>query len=146
MSTRDPRDLTQQLSKLKRSLDDWRRGAKPPRIIPEEIWQQAVEAADEHGVGAVARHVGLDHAKLKLKLAQERPVAMSADGPSKGLAVSTAPELPASFFELLAPAEASRLPERCIVEVESGRGARMRLEVSSLETPGLVHLVREFVN
>ena len=103
-------------------------------------------AADEHGVGAVARHVGLDHAKLKSKLAQKKSSEMTTAAQVKGLAVSSNRDVTASFFELLSPPEPSRPSERCIVEVESGRGARMRLEISSLETPGLIALVRELVS
>lgn len=132
MAARDERDLTQELHKLKHSLHQWRRKGSP-RCIPPEIWEQAVAAADEHGVGAVVRHVGLDHSKLKSRLAQKR---------AQGLAVASGS--PAAFFELLPSPEIP--PQRCVIEVESGRGARMRLDVASLELPGLVTLVRGFVN
>ena len=104
--------------------------------------------ADEHGVGAVVKHLGLDHAKLKAKLEQKRSAEISVTGSRKRLPVAPSQDLPPTFLELLAPEQpgARNSSTPCVIEVESSRGDRMRLEVPSLETPGLVTLVREFVS
>jgi hypothetical protein len=134
MPARDTRDLTKEMSKLTRSVENWRRRDDRSRRLPAEVWDQAIAAAEKYGVGAVVRHVGLDHAKLKAKLAEKRATQQ---------ALTPVENFQASFFELIPPpAEAAA---RCVVEVESGRGARMRLELSRLEMPGLLDLVRGFV-
>jgi len=138
MPVRDVQYLTLPLKKLKRSLDEWRLRRQTPRRIPDEIWEHAVVAAKEHGVGPVAQHLHLDHAKLKSKVTQEGSMDLST--------TPTQEPVPAAFFELFPPPSPSRCLDRCVLEVESGRGSRMRVEVCGLEFPGLVTLVREFVS
>jgi hypothetical protein len=131
-------DFTQQLDELRQSLDHWRREGRTPRRIPDEIWDQAVAAAAVHGVGPVAKDLHLDHAKLKSLLASKSPQGLVA-------ARTQEPPIPATFFELVAPPQLSSSLGQCVLSVESGRGGRMRVEVSGLDVPGLALLVREFV-
>lgn len=125
------------LKRLRRSLNDWREQGRPSRRIPEAIWEDAVVAAAKHGVGPVASNLGIDHAKLKSRLAQKSAlVALPAQEPT----------VPATFFEFLAPVQPPGSLDRCTLNLKSSRGARMRVEVDGLDLPGLVTLVREFVS
>lgn len=125
------------LKKLRRSLDHWREQGRPSRRIPETIWEDAVVAAAQHGVGPVAKSLGLDHAKLKSKLAQKSTLI--------AFPVSE-PTVPATFFEFLAPVQLPGSLDRCTFSVTSSRGAQLRVEVGGLDLPGLVTLVREFAS
>ncbi len=138
MPTQEMSELTRQLRKIKRSIDDWRRTDATPRRIPEEIWEQAVAAAGKYGVGPVAKNLGLDHAKLKSKVPAENRQVLTV--------VPSQEPVPAAFLEFLSPPAPARCLERCVLEVESSRGARVRVEVCGLELPGLVTLLREFVS
>lgn len=137
MALHEPQTLSIYLKELKLSLDSWRERGETPRVIPDAIWEQAVVAAEKFGVGPVSKSLRLDHAKLKSKLAQKSSTAHS-------VAPLQESGLP-SFFEFLPHAETQKRLERCVFEVESNRGGRVRLEVSGLEFPGLVTLIREFV-
>lgn len=134
-------DFTRHLDELRQSLDDWRREGRTPRRIPDQIWEQAVAMAAVYGVGPVAKDLHLDHAKLKSMLASKCPQGLVAARTQ----VHQEPLIPATFFELVAPAQLSSSLGQCVLSLESGRGGRMRVEVSGLDVPGLALLVREFV-
>ena len=137
--------LGQELQEARRPLDEWRRLATGPKRIPEPIWERATELAIRHGVGVVAAGLHLDHSKLKGKVAAASPIraekkAMMAAGPRQPQPVE------ASFVELFGATTASSAPSMttCVLQVESSRGSRLRMEVGGLETPGLALLLKEF--
>ena len=120
------------LNRLGVRLESWRSEYSAPTPIPADIWKRASELAGLLGVARVAKALRLDYSRLK-KLS-------SGDS-------ATPPEPPSversSFVELR-----SFLPEtagRCVIEIESPRGARMRLQMDSAQSSSLVALVREFV-
>ena len=138
--------LEQELQEARRPLDEWRRVAKGPKRIPEPIWERATELAIRHGVGVVAAGLHLDHSKLKSKVA----AASFGPGDKKAL-VATGPRQPqpveASFVELFGATTATSPPSitTCVLQVESSRGSRIRMEVGGLDAPGLALLLKEFV-
>jgi hypothetical protein len=97
------------------------------RAFPPRIWSEAATVAKRAGVGPVAKALKLDHSKLKR--------LVSNDEGGSG---------PATFFELLPLAGQADIGG-CAVEVESSRGARMRIQIQSLTSSGLATLIREFV-
>ena len=116
------------LNRLGVRLESWRSEYSAPTPIPADIWKRAGELAGELGVGRVAKALRLDYSRLK-KL-------------SSGDCAAPAVEQP-SFVELR-----PFLPEtagRCVIEIESPRGARMRLQMDSAQSSSLIALVREFV-
>ena len=59
-------EVSEGLKALRQRLDRWRRGKKTRRErIPEEFWQEAAEAAQVHGVSAVAVNLRLDYCRLR---------------------------------------------------------------------------------
>ena len=90
-------------------FENWRRERQRGQRIPESLWLMAVELAKQHGVWPTARALHLDHSRLK------RRVGNGEDEEKRGAFVEVIPE----GVMLCA----------CTVEMEDGRGARMRVEV-----------------
>lgn len=120
--------LAKATEELRERFDTWRKTRRSPTPIPPELWDRAVDLANEQGLWKTARALRIDYNALKKRAnarASERPV-------------SPVPQ----FVELLAP-----LPEQiaeCILEVESTRGSRLRIEMKNMAASGLVPIVREF--
>ena len=120
-------DQAQAIDDVKGQLSLWRESNKTPKRIPREIWTQAIELATIHGVGRISQALCLDHASLKKKV---------------GLTQVTKPSAPASFFELIAPSPST--VGRCSLEVESARGAKLRVELACVSATALATMLREF--
>jgi hypothetical protein len=103
---------TQQLERLGKQLQAWRRIRKPRARIPERLWSAAAELSRSYGVHKVARALHLDYYNLKDR----------RDG--MGAGAVTGKEVP-SFIEVM-PAKASELSE-CVIELENAKGAKMRI-------------------
>ena len=111
------------LASVRRALEGWRRARGRARRIPEALWQAAVEAAHEHGVSKTSRALGLDYYALERRLrSRPRPKASPA------------------FVEVPWPA-LGPAPE-CRLELEDGRGARLRVELTGSAAAGLEALAR----
>lgn len=125
------------LASLRRQVAKWRKTHAPRAPFPGELWARAVELAAQHGVREVAQATGLDYGLLK-KRSETRPA-------SDTQALQPAPP---NFVEWLAPlselAPAGDSIGVCTMELESARGARLRLELKDLSTSGLATLLREF--
>lgn len=95
-----------------REFESWRR-TRTTRKIPDELWNLAVESAAEFGVHRSARTLRLDYATLKRRV-QSRADASAVSIPEH-----------ATFVEVVPPG-----PETdCVVEIESERGARLRIQL-----------------
>jgi len=110
MRDRTPNTIPEiEATKLK--FEKWRRRRTGQERIPESLWSEAVELARRHGTWPAARALRLDYNKLK-QLAV-------AGNERRSLNPST------TFVEVI-PSGAG--VSSCIVEMENGRGARMRME------------------
>jgi hypothetical protein len=90
-------------------FENWRRERKRGERIPENRWATAMELAKQHGVWPTARALHLDHSRLKRHVHNgEQEVQGDA------------------FIEVI-PQGAVFCA--CTVEMEDGRGARMRIEL-----------------
>lgn len=94
------------------------------RTIPEPLWQAAAKLAADYGVSAVAGPLALDYYALKERLDR-------LDGQS----VSNAP-----FIEL-PPMPRSHASE-CVIELQDGMGASMRMHLKGGELPDVLALGR----
>jgi hypothetical protein len=119
---------TTSIEEARLELAEWRKQHRPPTPIPAELWAKAVDLAGRIGIGPTARALGLDHGALKRRAGE-----------------SSAPNLtaPAAFVELLAPVSGNIA--ECALEVESNRGARMRVVMKDVVPHGLACIIREFV-
>lgn len=129
-------DLSRALKKLRVPLEEWRRAGRRPRTIPAPIWEQATELAAKHSVGAVARGLGLDHAKLKSLVDQHCPEA--------GMTPVAPASAPPMFLEFLQSQATTNMLAPCLFHVDSQRGSRLTVEVGGLDPSGLATVLREF--
>jgi hypothetical protein len=107
-------------------LDQFR-STQPTRTkLPESLWQAAVGLARQHGVYAVAHPLRLDYVRLKKRLGESpSPRRRSAK---------------ASFVELVTPHPA--MWEGCVIEFESARGGKMRIQWKASTPPDWASLLR----
>lgn len=113
------------LQRVGRELAEWRRTHHAPSRIPETVWARAVRLAAQEGVSVVARALRLNHTQLKRRME-----------------VVPAVESTPTFIELL-PSVAANIGE-CAVEVESHRGARMRIVMKNVSPVCLAGILRDF--
>ena len=115
------------LSDVRSQFERWRRSRTRGTRIPAALWRAAVEAAGEHGVSKTAQELNLDYYGLKERLesAPTTPVV-----PAKGR----------GFLEVPLPSTA---PE-CVLELEDGQGARLRVELKGAAPAELETLARAF--
>lgn len=140
MPSRSNRDqLERELKRLREPLEKWRMNEQTGRRrIPEKIWDRAAELAAQYGIAAVSGPLRLGHATLKGRV-QARRQAGEAMVPVSG-DLRVAP----TFVELFGTAPNQPTLAPCILQIESHRGSRVRVEVGGLDAAGLAILLREF--
>jgi hypothetical protein len=111
------------LAAMRREFERWRSDPARPRRIPEALWRAAAEIARAHGVSKTARTLGLDYYALEQRLR-----ASPGREPSR------------AFVELPWPVIASAPDYR--LELEDGRGARLRVEVRGVVRADVAALAR----
>jgi hypothetical protein len=116
---------------LQRQLEEFR-NCQPARTkLPESLWQVAVELARQYGIYPVAHPLRLDYMGLKKRLGEVRL-------PHRRKAA------PPAFVEVVAAQPAAL--EACVIELESARGAKMRIHWKASTPPdwtNLLHAWRE---
>ena len=118
------------LERARRRFDRWRQTHKGRRRIPEPLWNVAVKVASACGVSKTAATLRIDYTGLK------RRVATATTSGNSITAVKT------TFLELAATVPS--VPRRCVVQMEDSDGAKMRMELSGVETRDLLALSRTF--
>ena len=100
-----------EIEATKLKFERWRQRRTGQERIPETLWSEAVEMARRYGTWPTAKALRLDYNKLKqgAVAGKERRALNSS----------------ATFVEVIPPAAGV---SSCIVEMENGRGARMRIE------------------
>ena len=111
--------------------------------LPEELWAAAAKLARRDGIEATALALDVDRPSLQKWTDRFDPrVQLQARKPGRqrrtGRTVSAAP----AFVELLAHTTGATLHSG--EEVESQRGAKMRLELKAVSTSTLAELIRVF--
>jgi hypothetical protein len=118
---------SRQVAIARKKFGSWRQSRKGSSRIPEELWESAVLAAKEVGINQATRALGLEYYALK-----KRVVALTGRG-----------SLEASSFVELGSGAPPFFAE-WTVEMDNGRGARLRVAVRSPAGPDVVGLSRTF--
>ncbi len=111
--------------------------------LPGELWAAAAKLARRDGIEATALALDVDQPSLQKWTdrfepgAQPRPRRQVRQRRA-GRTVSAAP----AFVELLA--QTTGAAPSCLVEVESQRGAKLRLELKAIQPSALAELIRAF--
>ena len=109
MSQRPAIEVPAAIQEAQAQFENWRGQRQRGERIPESLWTAAVELAKQHGVWPTARALHLDHSRLKRRVGNGE--AEVKGGPF----IEVIPQGP-TFYA-------------CTVEMEDGRGARMRIEL-----------------
>jgi len=119
------------IAQLQRQLEQFRSSRSARTRLPESLWQAAEELARQYGVYPVARALRLDYTRLKNRVG--------------GLTKLRRKSRKASFVELVTPPPAPT-PDGCVIEFESSRGGKMRIQwnaPAALDWTGLLRAWRE---
>jgi hypothetical protein len=126
--------IPEPIAQLQRQLDEFRSTHATRTKLPEPLWQAAVELAQQHGVHAVAQPLRLDYMGLKRRLDEfHSPQRKTAQPPAKG---HTKP----AFMELVARHPATL--DEFVIEFESSRGGKMRIQWKAAAAPDWPSLLR----
>jgi len=111
--------------------------------LPEELWAAAAKLARRDGIEATALALDVDRPSLQKWTDRFEPGAQARPRRQvrqrrAGRTVSAAP----AFVELLA--QTTGAAASCLVEVESQRGAKLRLELKAIQPSALAELIRAF--
>ena len=118
--------MEHEIEKLKHQLDEWRATHKAPTPFPVKFWTKAVSIAEQHGACATAKALLIDYSTLRRKIKEANPT------------------IKADFVELFQPMQTQCSVLDCVIEIQSSRGSRLRLEANSLPVSELVAIVRDF--
>ena len=124
--TRKNKQVPEPIAEAQRQLEQFRSTHPPRTKLPESIWQLAVELARQYGVYPVAHPLRLDYMGLQRRLGRR-------SGRRQG-------ETSAAFVELVAPPVAKL--DECVIEFESSRGAKMRIQWRAAGPPDWANLLR----
>lgn len=128
MNRKSTPPIPEAIVQMQQQLDQFR-STRPRRTkLPESLWQAAVELARQHGVYAVAHPLRLDYMGLKKRLGGVTLLRRKATKPA--------------FVELTAP-QATPLQE-CMIEFESLRGGKMRIQCKASGPSDCVSLLRSW--
>ncbi len=126
--SKQKRPVPSRLARGVQRFESWRK-TRTGRRIPAELWELAANLGIEYGVNQAARALRLDYYDLKQRVE------------TAGGAESSESECP-GFVELVS-SDAVAVRE-CVVELEDGRGLKMRMQVSGAtveELPALGQLL-----
>ena len=126
------------VEELRKRFEEFRNQHQRRTRLPEQLWRAAAEIADRRGMNLVCRRLRLDANSLK------KWMGRGVRGPGRKYTRRKRPAVapPAAFVELLTPA--SGVAASCIIEVESQRGGKLRLELKGIATSEIAQLIHSF--
>ena len=128
MGTSKHGGLPQELARARSRFEAWRSRRQRGERIPRPLWTLAVQLARRYGVSSTATALRLDYDGLK-----ERAEPTSSELLSNGPA----------FVELPSPLMVGK---RCLLKLDNGAGATLRVQLVGYETADVETLVRSFWN
>jgi len=124
--TRKSRPIPEALVPLQQQFQQVRATHPPRARLPDEFWTSATELAKQHGLYTVAHALRLDYVGLKKRVAGSVRRRRKPGRPR--------------FVELILPGP-PKLDE-CVIEFESARGAKMRIQWRAGSPPDWTGLLR----
>jgi hypothetical protein len=115
------------VEQVRQRFADWRSTHAVRSRLPEELWAAAADLVQSDGIDATARALDVD--KPSLRKWAERLQPQRQPRPRRSPLKRRLNAMPA-FVELLA--SGSGAATSCLVEVESPRGGKLRLELKAI--------------
>ena len=129
------------VEQVRRRWAEWRQTHAVRARLPEELWAAAVQLVQRDGIDSTARALDVDKPSLRKWAGRLNPNP-SQPTRRKSPHKQRANAFPA-FVELLA--SGSGTATSCLVEVESLKGNKLRLELKGIGASELAELIRAFV-
>ena len=126
MRRRKRREVPARLSRLEQRFAAWRKTRRPGERIPQSLWKAAAKLAKDCGLNRTARVLKLDYNSLRKQVDRFREQTTVSE----------------PFVELPSIALASE----CVIELEDGTGASMRMHLKGTDLPDVLALSRSFWN
>lgn len=123
---RNSRPIPEALVPLQQQFQQFRATHPPRTRLPEEFWASAAGLAKQHGLYTVAHALRLDYVGLKKRMAGSVRRRRKAARPG--------------FVELIAPGPPTL--DECVIQFESARGAKMRIQWRAAAPPDWTGLLR----
>jgi hypothetical protein len=131
MDTRKASELPARLEGVRQRFEHWRRTCKAHSRIPDSLWASAVLMAGAYGVSRTANVLRVNYHALKKRLGEKTAAVRSYAAADETRFVELTPFTPAASCE-------------CLVELEDGAGAKMRVRLQGVGMADLAALVRSF--
>jgi hypothetical protein len=128
------------VEELRKRFEEFRSQHQTRTRLPEELWRAAADIAGRRGMNLVCRCLRLDANSLKKWMGK----GVSGSRPKQARRKRLAMTPTASFMELLTPA--TGVAANCIIEVESQRGGKLRLELKGVATSDIAQLIHGFAS
>jgi len=119
----------QSLEEVREQFENWRRERKKGGRIPQRLWQAAAGLSDRHSVGKIAMALGLDHGRLKQRIA----APSSLDGESRHPA--------GTGIEFVSIGALPRA-QADVVELEDGTGRRLKVHLVGAGSTRLIEVAK----
>lgn len=111
--------------------------------LPEALWAAAAKLARRDGIQATARALDVDRPSLRKWTDRLEPNHSATVGkPQTQRRSKKTTEPPPAFLELLA--QTTGAATSCLMEVESPRGGKLRLDLKTIRPSELAELIRLF--
>ena len=132
------------IEQVRRRFAEFRAAHAVRSRLPEELWAAAAKLARRDGIQATARAFDVDRPSLRKWTDRLEPNRSATVGkpPTRRLAKKNTEPPPAAFLELLA--QPTGAATSCLIEVESPRGGKLRLDLKTIQTSELAELIRLF--
>jgi hypothetical protein len=130
------------VEQLGRRFEEFRSSHAIRSRLPEELWAAAAKLARRDGIEATARALDVDRPSLQKWTNRLDPRAEAKPSKPRRQRQPRRESAAPSFVELLAGNTGATAS--CLVEVESPRGAKLRLELKAIPTSELAELIRAF--
>jgi transposase-like protein len=122
------------LEQLRQRFTEWRKTHTLRSKFPEELKLAAAQLVQHNGIETVVQALKVDKPSLEkwtARLQQQRSPIRKAN-------------VEPTFVELFASAPPHKAAGSCLIEVESRRGSKLKLELNGVQTSELTELIRAF--
>jgi hypothetical protein len=130
------------VEQLGRRFEEFRNTHAVRSRLPEELWAAAAKLARRDGIEATAQALDVDRPSLQKWTNRFEPRTEAKPHKPRRQRQARREPAAAAFVELLAGT--TGVGASCLVEVESARGAKLRLELKAIPTSDLAELIRAF--
>ena len=131
--SREKRPRTSQdVARLSRRIERWRKTRLKRSPMPEELWQEAARLAQDQGISPIARQLGVGYASLKGRVEQapqQDEAARSQGG---------------EFVEMSAEQLFGASPKAAVVELAGQDGLRLTVRLDDSGQLDVVRLLEAF--